>query len=157
MTSCVALSHTSFFVDDSNKIRWSLNPNYWGWRFSYGAHPRVTGLAHWSWTSPPRGYWWGWPFTPSRRGPAATPLVTGSRITDIFNYAEDILVVFCRELKAPVTSMRRLRRIGGARVCTGERAGARTRRCCANHQSEVPVPVWYVTAHHWPAKGGALM
>jgi hypothetical protein len=85
------------------------------------------------------------------------PRELGSQISNIFNYAKDIPVMFCRELKVPMASTRRLGRIGGARVCTTERAGIRMRRCRANHQSEVPGPAQHLAAHHWPTKSSALI
>jgi hypothetical protein len=42
-------------------------------------------------------------------GTRNNPRQPGSQIPDTFVYAKDMLVVFSRELKVPVASMRRLR------------------------------------------------
>jgi hypothetical protein len=51
-----------------------------------------------------------------------------------------MFIVFCREPKVPVASMRRLGWINGWKACVTEQAEDKMRRWCANHQSEVPGP-----------------
>jgi hypothetical protein len=79
------------------------------------------------------------------------PCQLGSQIPNIFDYAEDMLIMFCREPKVPVAPMRRLGWIGGTKACVTKQVETRMRRWRANHQSEVSGPARHAAAHHWPA------
>jgi hypothetical protein len=61
-------------------------------------------------------------------GTHSDPCQSGSRISNIFDYAKDILIVFCREPNVPVASMRRLGWIGDTKACITEQTETRIRR-----------------------------
>jgi hypothetical protein len=68
------------------------------------------------------------------------PRLSGSQILNTFDYAKDMLIMFCKEPKVPVASMRRLRWISGKKACVTEQVEARMRRWCTDHQLGVPGP-----------------
>jgi hypothetical protein len=74
-------------------------------------------------------------------GTHSDPCQSGSRIPNTFIYAKDMLIVFCRQPKLHVASMRRLRWIGGRKAYVTEWAEARMQRWHADHWSEVPGPM----------------
>jgi hypothetical protein len=61
-------------------------------------------------------------------GTYSDPRQSGSRIPNIFDYAKDMFIMFCRESKVPVASMQRLGWIGGTKACITEWAETRMQR-----------------------------
>jgi hypothetical protein len=156
MTGCAALLHMNFFVMPI-KAQAKLQPQLTGVTLLVRSSPKITGLAHRSWTSPSRGYCWGRAFSSAWRTPAVTP---GSQVFQICNtlaYAKGVFTMFCRESKVYEVSKQRLWWTGETEARETTRAKVKSRRGHAAYQPEVAALAWHVAAPHWSVKRDVIM
>jgi hypothetical protein len=138
--------HTRTFLQHRQKLEWSFNPNWRGWRFLVQSSLRVTCSAQWGWTSYSRGYYWRRAFVSSWWVLAATlasqvfgfliPSLTPKEYPSCFGGSRRCPGPPCGGCGGPMA--RRLRWTDGAEAHVTTQTEARSRREHAGISRRLP-------------------